>query len=337
MIRIGVVGYGYWGPNIVRNIARHPSLSLAWICDINTHAVNEVTRIYPTVKTTSYSKDVFADPSVDAVIIVTPPSTHYQLAKAALESGKHVLVEKPMTTELKSAAALVKLAGKHNKILMVDHTFLYTPALKLLKTVIDSGDVGDIYAVDSVRTNLGIVQKDSNVMQDLAVHDFSIMDYLFQMTPGSISATGISDSRIHQETVAYISAQYGGNMFFHSHISWLSPVKIRRMIFTGTKKMLVYDDMEPSEKIKIYDKGVSVVSDPQQSRQMKIGYRNGEIVIPNIPMEEGLWGVINAFESSIRTSTPPASDGSQGARIVSYLDAATRSMRSSGKSITIEP
>jgi predicted dehydrogenase len=335
MIRIGVVGYGYWGPNIVRNFSRLTNATVAWVCDVVPKTLREIPLIYPTIKTTNTYQDLLTDPSLDAVVIVTPTHTHRDLARRAILAGKHVLVEKPMTTTAREARDLVNLAKRKKRILMVDHTFIYTPAIRMLKKIITSSQLGDVYYIDSVRTNLGIVQKDTNVVYDLATHDFSIMDYLFRRTPKTITATGITHKDLKQETVAYIGAAYSDNLFFHCHVSWLSPIKIRRMIFVGTKKMLTYDDIEPSEKLKMYDKGVSLVKDPKQSYQLRIGYRTGNAVVPNIPIEEGLYGMAEEFIRAIRLHKQPATDGSMGFRVVTCIEAATKSLRSGGKQITV--
>lgn len=327
MLRIGVLGYGYWGPNIVRNIVSIPGVTVSWIADINPATLRIIPRQYPTIRVTQNTKDVFEDPKTDAVIIVTPPSTHFSLAKAAVVAGKHVLVEKPMTTVPRDGAKLITLATQKKKILMVDHTFIYTPAVMQLKKIITSGTLGEIISVDSVRTNLGLFQKDSNVVSDLAVHDFSIMDYLFGIPATAISATGLSHGSLKQEAVAYVSAHYGKRIFLHTHVSWLSPIKIRRMIFVGTKKMAVYDDMEPSEKIKIYDKSVTV------TKELRVGYRSGAAFVPRLGSEEALAGVVRQFVRSIKTGKPPRSDGNQGLLVVRCITAATKSLRRGGKAV----
>lgn len=335
MIKIGVIGYGYWGPNIVRNLVLLPRASVSWICDINPKVIAHIPRQYPTIKTTSNTDDVLKDPETDAVVIVTPPATHFPLAKRALASGKHVLIEKPMTQSAGDAKLLIALAGSRKKILMVDHTFLYTPALRKLKEIVDKNILGRVFYIDSTRTNLGLFQKDSNVVADLAVHDFSIMDYLFGKFPKTITATGIQDEHLHQETVAHITATYERSLFLHSHVSWLSPIKIRRMIVVGTKKMAVYDDIEPSEKIKIYDKSVSVTADPKQAHALRVGYRSGAASVPAIGVEEALAGVVSEFARSIQTGRPPLTDGNRGLVVVRCIEAATKSLRNGGKIVNL--
>ena len=271
----------------------------------------------------------------EAVVIVTPPATHFQMASYFLKAGKHILVEKPMTQTEKDARTLVRLAKKYGKILMVDHTFIYTPAVVKLHEIIKSNVLGNIYSIDSVRTNLGLIQKDSNVIYDLAVHDFAIIDYLFGHLPETVTVNGFMQKEIKQASVAHITALYPTNLFVHAHVSWLSPIKIRRMIFIGTKKMLVYDDIESTEKIKIYDKGVSFIHDPKQYLHLRVGYRSGDVVAPDIPIEEGLFGMAKEFVTCIATGKQPITDGRAGLRVVRCLEKATASVRTGGKTIIV--
>jgi predicted dehydrogenase len=335
MIKIAVVGYGYWGPNIVRNFSRLDGVGVSWVVDTNPKTLTEIPLLYPTIKTTTQLSDVLNDETTTAVVIVTPPVTHYDLASKCLRHNKHVLVEKPLTQTVAEGKKLVALAKKKKKILMVDHTFIYTPAVQYLHTLIKSGTLGTLYYIDSVRTNLGLLQKNSNVVHDLSVHDFSIIDYLCGHIPKYVTATGYFQKEIKQETVAYITATYPNNLFMHCHVSWMSPIKIRRMIFVGTKKMAIYDDIESSEKIKIYDKGVSFIKDPKQSLQLRIGYRNGDVIAPNIPIQEGLYGMAKEFIRAITTKKQPLTDGQMGLRVVCCLTKATESLRKNGKVIRI--
>jgi predicted dehydrogenase len=302
---------------------------------VNPKTLKEIPLVYPTIKTTTLLSDVLNDVTTTAVVIVTPPVTHYKLAILCLKHNKHVLVEKPLTQTVTEARKLVAVAKKKKKILMVDHTFIYTPAVQYLHKLIRSGVLGNIYYIDSVRTNLGLLQKNSNVVHDLAVHDFSIIDYLCGQIPKSVTATGYFQKEIKQETVAYITATYPNNLFMHCHVSWMSPIKIRRMIFVGTKKMAIYDDIEPSEKIKIYDKGVSFIKNPKRAQQLRIGYRNGDVIAPNIPIEEGLFGMAKEFIRAIVTKKQPITDGQMGLRVVSCITKATQSLRNGGKQIRI--
>ena len=334
-MKLALIGYGYWGPNLLRNLAKIPSATVVTVCDLNPAVLTDIPRLYPTVHTTTSVAEIMKNPEITAVVIATPPSTHFILTREALQNGKHVLVEKPFTQSATDAKKLIRLATSKKLTLMVDHTFLYTPAVRELKKIVASGLLGRIITVDSVRTNLGLFQKDNNVISDLAIHDFAIMDYLFAHAPTSVSATGIVDSSIKQETVAYVSARYKNGMFLHTHVSWLSPVKIRRMMIVGTKKMLMYDDIEPSEKIKIYDKSVSVDRDPKNAYSLRVGYRSGAIRIPHIAIEEGLAGVVREFVRSCRGGKHPQSDGYQGLRVVRAIEAATKSIRSGGKTVKI--
>lgn len=335
MITIGIIGYGYWGPNILRNFSQLPSVRISRVCDIDPQAVSRIKLHYPSISVTTDINDIINDSSCDAVVIVTPISTHFTLARLALLAGKHVLVEKPITTTTKEAATLVTIAEKHKRILMVDHTFLYTPAVHEMIRIVSNGALGEILHIDCVRTNLGLLQKDSNVIYDLATHDLSIIDQMIHTLPQSVSASGISLAHTTQESIAYIHAGYPNGLHVHFQVSWLSPVKVRRMTVIGTKKMLVYDDMEPTEKIKIYDKSISLINDPKKQQQLRIGYRIGSTVAPHIDVKEGLAGMANAFIHAIETGTPPVSDGKQGRRIVSVLEAATRSARKGGTIIPI--
>ncbi len=335
MIRLAVVGFGYWGPNIVRNFNRIPNVQVTWVCDVNKKAAANAITSYPTTKITTSYQDVLKDPAVDAVIVVTPTSTHFPLAREALLAGKHVLIEKPMTQTETQARQLVQLARSRQKILMVDHTFVFTPAVQKMYAIIKKGVLGKIFYVDCVRTNLGMLQKDSNVVYDLATHDFSILDYLFGTQPQTIQATGFTHLQTAQEAVAHITAHYPHGMFVHMHVGWLSPIKVRTMLFVGTKKMLLYDDMETTEKVKIYDKSISVGKNPEIRYQLAVGYRIGSTVSPHIPLREGLEGMSEAFIRAIKTGVPPKTDGATGTRVVAAVEAATKSLRKGGQSVKL--
>ncbi|MEK7592363.1 MAG: Gfo/Idh/MocA family oxidoreductase [Patescibacteria group bacterium] len=337
ILTLGLIGFGYWGPNVLRNFLRlSPNSIVKTISDISPSVLTNIDTQYPSIHTTTDSTDILNDADIDAVAIITPVSTHFSLAKKALQKGKHVLIEKPMTILSKEAKTLTALAKKKKKILMVDHTFLYTPAVEKIKEIVENGELGTIVTIDATRTNLGLLQKDTNVIYDLACHDLSIIDYILNSSPLSVSATGMKHEKIHQESVAHLSLLYKNSVFVHSHVSWLSPIKIRMIICIGTKKMLVYDDMEPSEKIKIYDKSVSVVQDVQNLNQLRIGYRTGDMVAPNLAIREGLEGVTEAFYNACINGKKPVADGENGTRIVQILEAATKSIRSNGKTIKIE-
>ncbi len=334
-LHIAIVGYGYWGPNLVRNFSQIRQAHVSTVCDLRSQLLKEIKRLYPDIRTTNAVKEIFSDPSIDAVVLATPISTHFPLAYQSLTHGKHTWIEKPLTIRRADAIRLVSLAKRRKVCLMVDHTFVYTPAVQKIREAIEKKELGDIVYIDSVRTNLGLIQNDSNVIYDLAAHDFAIFDYLFGVLPTHVSATGTNHLRLNQESVAHVVARYPNNIYVHCHVSWLSPVKIRTMQIIGSKKMLSYDDMEPSEKVKIYDKGISITTDPHDLYQRRIGYRMGSMVAPHIPMREGLFGAAQEFVSAIISKKTPLTDGASGTRVVTILEAATESLRNGGKLIKL--
>lgn len=327
MVTLGVIGFGYWGPNLIRNFSNLPNVTVSWICDLDTKLLGVAKRLYPNTKTTRDYHTILADDACEAVVVATPISTHFTLTDQALGANKHVLVEKPLTVTSEQAKRLVRLARKKKRILMVDHTYVYTPAVGAMKALIKKGDLGKLIAIDSVRTNLGLIQKDVNVIYDLAVHDFSIIDFLLQTTPSTVSATGTNHPVVGQETSVYVAARYPTGVFAHVHVSWLTPVKIRRMMLIGTKKMLLYDDNESSEKVKIYDRGISVRPDTTDTYQQRIGYRTGAVVVPYIPLQEGLKDMTKSFVRAIETGIHPPTDDQSGLRVVRILESATQSLR----------
>lgn len=265
MINVGVIGYGYWGPNLVRNFAETPGSQVVGVCDLRPERLSSVQARYPAIKTTTDYRELLTDPSIDAIAIATPVSTHFDLALQALQAGKHVFVEKPMTATSEQATRLVEKAERCNRVLMVDHTFVYTGAVRKMRDLVEKNEVGEIYYYDSVRVNLGLFQHDVNVIWDLAVHDLSIMDYVLRVFPVAVSATGMSHLSGQPENVAYVTLFFETNMIAHLHVNWLSPVKVRRTLVGGSLKMIVYDDLEPSDRIKVYDKGVTVNKSPRAS------------------------------------------------------------------------
>lgn len=328
MTNIAIIGFGYWGPNLARNFSTTPNTRIRWICDLNPKLLQEARRLYPSTQITTNIRDVLHNTTTSAVVIATPLATHVPLARLALAANKHVLVEKPLALGAKEARQLERFAKARKRVIMVDHTYLYTPEVSKIYDIIRSGTLGNVFFVDSVRTNLGLVQTDTNVIYDLATHDFSIVDFLFGKEPQMISATGFSHKGMKQEAVAYITARYPQGLFFHTHVSWLSPAKVRTMTFVGSKKMLVYNDMEPSEKIKIYDKGISIT-------QLRIGYRTGSMIAPHFPIKEGLAGMAAEFVSAVTTGKKPLSDGMSALRVVRCVETATKSIRTGGKTITL--
>jgi predicted dehydrogenase len=334
-LRVAIVGCGYWGQNLIRNFAELDEVELAAVSDFDLNALARIKRRYPTVGLRHNYQDVISDPRIDAVVLATPVSTHYPLARQALLAGKHVLVEKPLATSSEQVLDLIDLAERRNRTLMVDHTFLYTAAVRRIKSLIDSGEVGDILYFDSVRISLGLVQSDINVIWDLGPHDFSIMDYLCESKPLAISATGIKHLNCPFENIAYVTAHFEGSMIAHFHLNWLAPVKVRRTLVGGSRKMIVYDDMEATEKVKIYDKGISMNHDPERRQRLLAGYRNGDMLAPNLDPAEALRLMAREFVHAIAERRAPVSDGAAGYRVVRMLEAAQQSMERNGRPVEL--
>lgn len=336
MIGIGVIGYGYWGPNLVRNFSEATGGYVKAVSDLSPERLKIVSQKYPNIRPTSDFHDLLSDPDIDAIVIATPVSTHHPLAMAAIQAGKHVFVEKPLAHTSHLAKELVQSADKAGLVLMVDHTFLYTGAVRTIHDIVKRGDIGDIYYYDSVRVNLGLFQHDVNVIWDLAVHDLAIMDFILPCYPTAVSATGVSHIEGKTENIAYITLFYENPMISHIHVNWLSPIKIRRTLIGGSKKMVVYDDLEPSEKVKIYDSGITLMNDPENIYQMRIGYRTGDMHAPKVDLSEALLLEANTFISCIKNNEKPINDGLSGLRVVRVLEAATKSIHRRGEIITLE-
>ncbi len=335
MIGIGVVGYGYWGPNLVRNFMEADGSSVAAVCDLSDERLAQARRRYPAIATTKDYRVLLDDPGVDAIAIATPVSTHFTLAMQALKAGKHVLVEKPFTLNSEEALRLVDEAAIRQRVLMVDHTFVYTGAVRVIREAVSSGALGDIYYYDSVRVNLGLFQHDVNVIWDLAVHDLAILDFVLVNKPSAVSATGISHIPGQPANVAYITLFFPSNQIAHLHVNWLAPVKVRRTLIGGSDKMIVYDDLEPSEKVKIYDKGVSLSADSEQVYELLVSYRSGDMWAPKLDNSEGLRREALHFIDCIENNKQPETDGLAGLRIVRLLEAADQSLAARGKLIEI--
>lgn len=336
MIKVGIAGYGYWGPNMVRNFAEAPGSAVAYVSDLNQKRLELARKRYPAIKTTAYYQEMLADPDVDAVVVATPVSTHYEIALGALQAGKHVLVEKPMTTTSRQAAALIEAADKYKRVLAVDHTFVYTGAVRKIQELVAGNVLGDIYYYDSVRINLGLFQHDVNVLWDLAVHDLSIMDYVLKARPRAVSATGTSHVAGKPEDVAYLTLYFDGSLIAHIHVSWLSPVKIRRTIIGGSSKMIIYDDIEPSEKVKIYDSGITLTNDAEDKYNLLVSYRTGDMLAPQLKLTEALSVEAQHFCRCIEQGERPVVDGAAGLRIVRMLEAANESLAKNGQPIELE-
>jgi predicted dehydrogenase len=336
LINIGVIGYGYWGPNLVRNFAETPGATIAAVADLSPARLELVQRRFPRVTVSTNFQDLLQDPKIDAIAIATPVSTHFELGMAALKAGKHVWLEKPMTETSLQARKLVEEADKRGKILLVDHTFIYTPAVRRMGELIRNGELGKIFYYDSIRVNLGLFQKDVNVISDLAVHDFSILDYLLQEHPVAISASGMTHFPGTPENLAFVTLFYESGTIGHANVSWLAPVKVRQVLIGGSKKMITYDDLQPSEKVKVYDKGVSFTDDPEKIQQMRVGYRTGDMWAPQLSTAEALQFEAQHFVECIKKDTKPETDGALGMRVVELIEAATSSMRGRGETVYIK-
>ncbi|MBF0094336.1 MAG: Gfo/Idh/MocA family oxidoreductase [Alphaproteobacteria bacterium] len=335
MINVGVVGCGYWGPNLIRNFLESDATRTTMICDLDPERLAPMTRRYPAVRATTSYAEMLADTEVDAVAIATPVRTHFDLAMAALKAGKHVLIEKPMTETVAQARLLIEEAERRRLTLMVDHTFVYTGAVRRIRALVDSGDVGDVRYFDSIRVNLGLFQHDVDVIWDLAVHDLSILDYVLRQTPVEVSAVGANHIPGMPENIAYLTLFYDSGVIAHVNVNWLAPVKVRRTLIGGTRKMIIFDDLETSEKVKIYDSGITVTQDPEQIYQMLIGYRTGDMYAPKIDGKEALRVEVAHFADCVATGRRSETDGVAGLRLVSMLTAATESMKSRGRPVAL--
>ena len=330
---IGVIGCGYWGPNLLRNFAENETAELRWICDLDEDRLAAMGRRYPAAQTTADYKELLADPALDAVAVVTPVATHFQIAKEALLAGKHVLVEKPLTSTAGEAEELIELAERHGRTLMVDHTFVYTGAVRKMKEIVAGGELGDLLYFDSIRINLGLFQRDINVLWDLAPHDLSIMDYLIGRQPVGLSALGSCHIEQGIENIAYLVMHFDDEFIAHFHFNWLAPVKIRRTLIAGSRKMILYDDIEPTEKVRVYDKGVTTnrVGDREADYQTLVSYRTGDVWAPKLDATEALHYVVAEFLDSIREQRQPLTDGAAGLRVVRLLEAAQESIKHWGQ------
>jgi predicted dehydrogenase len=332
-LRIGVIGYGYWGPNIVRNLSGLESCEIAAICDKNTAALKRVTRAYPGVRATTDFSEVLRSPDIDAIAVITPVWTHFELAKAALENGKHVFVEKPFTSTSQQAEQLIELAERKNLRIMVDHTFLFGGAVRKIRELVDAGALGQLYYFDSTRVNLGLFQHDVSVVWDLAPHDLSIMDHVIQQKPEAVVATGGKHFNDLAD-MAFITVYFPGNLVAHINVNWLSPVKIRTTLIGGKDKMLVWNDLEPDEKIRVYDKGVDVTNG-QGLYDLLVSYRSGDVWAPKVDPTEALKNELAYFVDCVVKNQTPLNDGAAGLRVVRLLEAAEESLKERGKTVCL--
>lgn len=332
-INIAAIGAGYWGPNLIRNFFQLENANMYIVCDADQIKLNSIKENYPAVKITKNFKEILDNPQVEAVAVALPLNLHYRFCRELLEAGKHVLVEKPFAANLKEAEELVQIAKEKRKILMIDHTFLFTDAVRKIKELIDKNELGKIYYFDSERINLGLIRSDASVVWDLATHDISIIDYLISQKPISVSAIGSSHILNQKEEMAHITLKHEGGCISHIHVSWLSPLKIRKILVGGDKKMVLYDDVEPTEKVKIYDKGVDIK--PDQITPSAPLYRSGDIVIPQLDQTEPLKKVCEHFIECILNREKPLTDGEAGLRAIRILEAINKSIKNNGKEIQI--
>lgn len=331
-MNIGVIGLGYWGPNLVRNFLNHEHVNRVVCCDLDEKQLISIRKKYNNVVITQDANVIFEDPSIDAVAIVTPIHTHFKLAKQALLKGKHILVEKPFTASVSDAMELIELAESKNLKISVDHTFLYTPAVEKIKELVMAGEIGKILYFDSTRINLGLFQTDVNVIWDLVPHDFSIMNYVLDKKPLSVRAMGADHVGSGLENIAYVHIDFGDNLIAHFHVNWLSPVKIRQILIGGSKRMILYNDMENSEKIKIFDKGISLKTGEEKYQQL-VNYRLGDVRSPLLNNSEALSSMISDFIDSIISNKATRSSAYDGLAVVQLLEATQESIKNKGKEI----
>ncbi len=343
MVKLGIIGCGYWGPNLIRNFNSIPDSEMTYCAELNESRLSHIKNIYPKIKATKDYKELLEDKNVDAVVIATTIETHHKIAKDALNAGKHVLIEKPITNSSKDAIELIKLAEKNKKVLMVDHTFEYSSPVRKIKDIIEKGELGQILTIDMIRVNLGLFQEKVNVVWDLAPHDISMLLYYLSNTPLSVMATGQSYIRDGIEDDAHISLNFENKITANMHISWLDPCKIRRTTIVGNKKMLVFDDILQDEKIKIYDKGVTIQKNnipamPHYDtyEQWALTYRTGDIFTPKIDSKEPLSIMADHFIDCIKNNKKPLTDGNSGLRVVKVLEAVQKSLKNDGTKVVIQ-
>ena len=332
-MKFGVIGYGYWGPNIVRNLMSLEGSEVVAIAELSSAARSRAQKAYPGLKVISEASELFSSTEVDAIAVISPVWTHYELAKTALMNGKHVFVEKPFTSTSAQAEELIELADRKNLTIMVDHTFLFTGAVKKIEELIRSGSLGRLYYYDSTRVNLGLFQHDINVLWDLAPHDLSIMDYLIQASPEAIVATGQGHLNGHED-VAYMTVYFPDKVIAHINVNWLSPVKVRTTLIGGEKRMLVWNDLEADEKLKIYDKGVDIDS-REGVYNLLVSYRSGDMYAPQLQQTEALRHELSYFVDCVQNGSKPFNDGQAGLRVVRMLEAASESMKRKGELVAL--
>jgi predicted dehydrogenase len=333
-IGVAVVGAGYWGPNLVRNFGGSEQFDLRWLCDLDEARARKVLGPNSTVKVTTSLGEVLDDDAVSAVAVATPAATHGIIGVTCLEAGRHVLMEKPLAASVAEGEKLVSVAEQHELVLMCDHTFCYTPAVQRIRQYIDEGVLGDLQYVDSVRINLGLVQADIDVLWDLAPHDLSILDYLLPpgQRPTAVAAHGADPLGQGRASLAYLTLPLAGGGVAHAHVNWLSPVKVRTVIIGGSKRMVMWDDLNPTQKLSLYDSGVDVAPalDEASRREKLVSYRIGDVVSPALPAHEALGRMVDEFGRSIRERRAPQTDGRAGLRVMRVLESASASMAANG-------
>jgi predicted dehydrogenase len=335
MLRMGVIGYGYWGPNLVRNFAESSQTEMAMVADLDPARLALVRKRFPMVRTTSTIADLIADPAVDAIAVATPVRTHFDIGMQVLKAGKHLWLEKPMTETADEAMRLADEAERRGLVCYVDHTFVYTGAVRKMGELVHSGSLGKLYYYDSTRINLGLFQRDVNVIADLAVHDFAILDFLMREQPVAVSGSGVNHFPGTPENLGYLTLFYASGVLAHINVSWLSPVKVRQVLLSGSEKMIVYDDLLPSEKVKVYDSGVSFTEDPDRIRDLRVGYRTGDMWAPRLQDTEALTVAVGHFAECVASAQTPLTDGRLGVRIIQLIEASNRSIRERGRSVNI--
>jgi predicted dehydrogenase len=340
-IGLAVIGAGYWGPNLVRNFQASPSFRVRWLCDLDVARARNVLGGYSTITATDDYAAVLADDEVQAVAIATPAGTHLDVALAALRAGKHVLVEKPLASTYDEGRRLVDEAGSRGLTLMCDHTYCYTPAVTRIREIVRSGELGELHYIDSVRINLGLIQRDIDVMWDLAPHDLSIIDFVLpdDVEPVAVAAHGADPIGAGRSCVAYLTLELSTGAIAHIHVNWLSPTKVRTTMIGGSKRTLVWDDLNPTQRVSIFDRGVDLAAPEDlaadERRDMLISYRSGDMIAPALTEREALRSMVEEYAASIRVGRPPLTDGRSGLRVLSILEAASRSLANRGQIVEV--
>ena len=334
MINVGVIGYGYWGPNVVRNFLALTETRVRMICDRDPGALHRAKELFAPIYLCRNYSEIIQSKNINVVAVITPPSTHFLIAKKALEQGKHIFVEKPFTATVKEAETLIKIAAKRKLTIMVDHTFLFTGAVRKIKEVVEKNILGNLYYYDATRVSLGLFQQDTNVIWDLAAHDMAILDYVVKNKPAALTAQGMDHMKRGHANMAYITIYFSGNMIAHLNVNWMSPVKIRTTMICGQKKMLLWDDLQPDEKIKVYDRGVQI-KNKEGLYKLRVDYRSGDVWSPRVDHTEALKKELAYFVDCIKKNKAPVNDGQAGLRVVRLLEAANQSLKSRGKLIKL--